>query len=85
MINISKISFALTLIVHISILLTFKLLDDFSFIITIYTISLIGGLLLKLYAKNSFKKIGWGLFYGAVASLILVVSFMSWLAVNYPK
>jgi hypothetical protein len=85
MVNISKISFALTLIVHISILLNFKLLDDFNLIITMYTISLVGGLLLKLYAKNNLKKVGWGLFYGAITSLILVIGFIIWLAINYPK
>jgi hypothetical protein len=85
MMNISKISLVLTLIAHISVLLTFKLLDDFNLIITIFSISLICGFLLKLYAKNSLKKVGWGLFYGVITSLILVGGFMIWLEINYPK
>jgi hypothetical protein len=85
MMNISKISLVLTLIAHISVLLTFKLLDDFNLIITIFSISLICGFLLKLYAKNSLKKVGWGLFYGVITSLILVGGFMIWLESNYPK
>ncbi len=85
MVNLSKISLALTLLIHISIIAIFKLLDDFSLIITVYIISLVCGLLLKFYSKNSLKKIGWGLFYGSITSLILVGGFMIWLESNYPK
>ena len=83
--HIAKISFALTLLVHISMLVIFKLLDNFDLILTIYCISLVCGLLLKLYAKNRLKKIGWGLFYGSILSLLLSGSFMIWLEINYPN
>lgn len=85
MVNLSKISLALTFIIHISIIGAFKLLDDFSLIITVYIISFISGLFLKSYSKNSLKKIGWSLFYGSITSLVLVGGFIIWLESNYPK
>ena len=83
--NLSRISLVLTLLVQLSIVLFFKLLDDFSLIITIYIISLVCGILLKFYSKNGFKKIGWGLFYGSIVALVLIGGFMIWLEFNYPK
>ena len=85
MVNLNKISLGLTLLIHVSILGIFKLLDNFSLIITIYIISLICGIILKFFTKNRLKKIGWGIFYGSLISVVIISGFIIWLELNYPK
>ena len=85
MVNLSKISLVLTVLIQFSIVLFFKLLDNFSLIITISIISLVCGFLLKFYSENGLKKIGWGLFYGSIIALVLIGGFIIWLEFNYPK
>jgi len=85
MVNLNKISLITTLLIHILVVVIFKLLDNFSLIISIYTISLICGIILKFSNKNRLKKIGWGIFYGSLISLIIIGGFMLWLKLNYPK
>jgi hypothetical protein len=71
--------------IHISIAGIFKLLDNFSFIISIYFVTLICGLLLRFNSKSSLKKIGLGLVYASIISLLLIGGFMIWLELNYPE
>jgi len=85
MVNLSKTSLVLTLLIQFSIAFFLKLLDHISLITIVYIISLVCGLLLSLYSNNSFKKIGWGLFYGSTITLLSIGSFIIWLEINYPK
>jgi len=44
-------------------------------------ISFITGIILILSTKNvSIRKIGWGIFYGSVTSICLIVGFLIWFA-----
>ena len=82
--NLNKIICVLTFLIHILIAVTFKLLDNFSLIFTIYITSFVCGFLLKTYSKNKFKQIGWGMFYGSLIPLTIVAIFMFWFESNYP-
>ena len=65
-----------------------KLLDNFGLIIGIFILSIaIGGLLKfsKTINNVTVLNIGWGLFYGSLTSLGLVIVFMIWLSFNFPK
>ena len=65
-----------------------KLLDNFWLIIGIFILSIaIGGLLKfsKTINNVTVLNIGWGLFYGSLTSLGLVIIFMIWLSFNFPK
>ena len=69
-----------TIVLQVSIALTLKLLDNFDLIIMIFIISLsVGGLI--NFSKNQIKikNVGWGLFYGSLTSLGIVLIFMIWL------
>ena len=85
MVKFSKISFILTLIIHISVTGIFKLLDNFSLIISFFFVTLICGFVLRINSKSSLKKIGLGLIYGSITSLLLIGGFMIWLELNYPE
>jgi hypothetical protein len=85
MVKFSKISFILTLIIHISVTGIFKLLDNFSLIISFFFVTLICGFVLRFNSKSSLKKIGLGLIYGSITSLLLIGGFMIWLELNYPE
>ncbi|PZX39260.1 hypothetical protein LX97_02626 [Nonlabens dokdonensis] len=85
MINLNKISFVITIVIHIYIALSYKLLDNFNSIIFTYAISTLFGFLLKLFCSKNLKKIGWGIYYGSIVPLILLGVFMIWLYAYYPK
>ena len=65
-----------------------KLLDNFWLIIGIFILSIVIGGLIK-FSKTvnnaTVINIGWGLFYGSLTSLGLVIIFMIWLSFNFPK
>ena len=66
--------------------LTLKLLDNFFVIIGIFILSLlIGGLIKfsKTTKKSIVANIGWGLYFGSLTSLGLVIIFMIWLSFNF--
>ena len=66
--------------------LTLKLLDNFSVIIGIFILSLVIGGLIKFSntnKKSAVANIGWGLLFGSLTSLGLVIIFMIWLSFNF--
>lgn len=68
---------------------TLKLLDSFWLIITIFILALVAGGVMNFSNRKTgttkTKNIGWGLFYGSLTSLALVILFMIWLSFNFPK
>jgi general stress protein CsbA len=68
---------------------TLKLLDSFWLIITIFILSLVVGGLMNFSNRETkitkTSNIGWGLFYGSLTSLGLVIVFTIWLSFNFPK
>jgi hypothetical protein len=66
-----------------------KLLDHFSIIIILFLLCLVFGGVLnfskKEPAESGLRAIGWGLFYGSVASLLTVGAFMIFLLFSFPK
>ena len=80
--------FILTISFHLLCILTLKFLDDFKLIIMIFCGCLISGLIIKLTVKNKkdlFSNIGWGLFYGSITSLIMIIIFSFWLTFALSK
>jgi hypothetical protein len=35
--------------------------------------------------KSRMHEIGWGLLFGSLTSLVLTISFITWLSYNFPK
>jgi hypothetical protein len=68
---------------------TLKLLDSFGIIIAIFILSLVVGGIMNFSNKapgtTKTNHIGWGLFYGSLTSLGLVLLFIVWLSFNFPK
>ena len=82
------ISFIATLTFHFLSVFTLKLLDNFSIIIGIFLASLVGGFIIKYSSGNSktwIKNTGWGLIYGSLTSIGLLISFVIWATFNWPK
>jgi hypothetical protein len=68
--------------------LTLKLLDSFGLILGIFVLCLLVGGIIHFSKKNTnltIANIGWGLFFGSLSSLLLVIVFTIWLAFNFPK
>jgi uncharacterized BrkB/YihY/UPF0761 family membrane protein len=80
---IAAISFQLILVVSL------KLLDNFWLIITLLFLCLAVGGVLHFPNKNkktsTVNSIGWGLFYGSITSLSLIIIFIIWLYLYFPK
>ena len=82
--------FFLTLTIALQFLsvLTLKLLDSFYLIIEIFLACLLIGAIIN-FSKADYNpttiKIGWGLFYGSLTSLGLIIVFMIWLSFNFPR
>jgi len=75
------ISYALTLSIHIILVFSLKLLDDFRLIVLALFISLLTGTILNFFSQNPLaKNIGWGIFYGSLTSIIILAVFMLWLS-----
>ncbi len=82
------ISFIVTLFLHFSIILSLKLLDDFNSILIILFASIIIGLSIKLFHKNrniNLNHLGWGILYGSISILTLLMITISWLGYNFPQ
>lgn len=81
------IAFVITLILHFFTIYSLKLLDNFSAIILeISTSIIIGFIIVKLSEnKNSIKNLGFGILYGSITSLILLLLFSLWLSNNFPQ
>ena len=81
------ISFLATLLIQFLSILTLKLLDNFSLIILIFIACIITGYIFRTNTSSTSpkKEIGWGLFYGSIASLLSIIVFMIWLSFNFPK
>lgn len=82
------IFFLATIALQFLSVLTLKLLDTFLLIIGIFILCLVVGGLINFSksANNSTtKNIRWGLFYGSLTSLGIVIVFMIWLSFNFPK
>jgi len=79
---------ALTLLVQFLSVLSLKLLDNFGLIIGVFAISLLmGGFIRfsKSQSSGTIAALGWGLFYGSLASLLIVLVFIVWLSFNFPR
>ena len=78
-----------TILLQFLSVVTLKLLDSFYLIIAIFILCLLIGGLINFSKKDTKKDmtiaIGWGLFYGSLTSLGLVIVFMIWLSFNFPK
>lgn len=78
-----------TLALQFLSVLTLKLLDSFWLIITIFVLSMVVGSVLNFSNRERettvINKIGWGLFYGSLTSLAIVIIFMVWLSFNFPR
>jgi len=81
-----NISFVITLILHFFIIYSLKLLDNFSVIILEISILIMMGFIIVKFSKNksSIKSLGFGILYGSITSLILLLSFSIWLNNNFP-
>jgi len=82
------IFFTVTLALQFLSILTLKLLDNFTLIIVILILSIVFGGIIKFSNEKSnltIANIGWGLFYGSVTSLGLIIIFIIWLSFNFPK
>jgi len=80
--------FFLTLIVHLLIIVNLKLLDNFNSILMIFLFSILIGLAIKLLSKNrstNLKHLGWGILYGSITTVTLLLIAMTWLGYNFPK
>jgi hypothetical protein len=77
----------LTVLLQFLCLRVIKLLDNPTILLAIVGLSLLIGILVKLNNKENkpLRDLGWGLFYGSLASLALLVVFMIWLSFNFPK
>lgn len=80
-------SFILTILIQFLLVFTLKLLDNFYLILLILISSLVIGFLIQISnsTKSNIKKIGWGLLFGSLTSLILTIMFVIWLSFNFPK
>jgi hypothetical protein len=80
---IATISFQFVLVVSL------KLLDNFWLINALLFLSLaVGGVLHfpnKIKRNSTVNSIGWGLFYGSLTSLALIIIFIIWLYFYFPK
>jgi uncharacterized BrkB/YihY/UPF0761 family membrane protein len=80
---IATISFQFVLVVSL------KLLDNFWLIIALLFLCLAVGGVVHFTNKNkktsTVNSIGWGLFYGSITSLALIIIFMIWLYFYFPK
>ena len=77
-----------TLVIQFLSVLTLKLLDNISLIVGIFCgCIIIGGFIMfsKKGRSSQLKNIGWGLFYGSLTSLVVIMLFMLWLSFNFPK
>ena len=77
-----------TLALQFLSVLTLKLLDNFPVIIGIFILSIVVGGLIKFSKPSTnltIANIGWGLFYGSITSLGLIIAFTIWLSFNFPK
>jgi hypothetical protein len=77
-----------TVFLQFLLVLTLKLLDSFDVIIAIFILCLGIGAFINFSKKKSkngtVNPVGWGLFYGSLASLGLVIVFTIWLSFNFP-
>jgi pheromone shutdown protein TraB len=83
------LSFFATIGLQFLSVLTLKLLDSFWLVIAIFILTLVVGGVMNFSRRETettmANTIGWGLFYGSLTSLGLVLLFTIWLAFNFPK
>lgn len=82
------ISFTTTIIFQFLVIISLKLLDNFDSILIIFLFSILIGLAIKLLSKNrsiSLNHLGWGILYGSITTVTLLLITMTWLAYNFPK
>ena len=81
-----QIAFIITLILHLFIVYTLKMLDSFSLIILIVVASITIGFVIRKFSENKelVKNLGSGIFYGSITSLIILTVFGFWLSNNFP-
>lgn len=81
-----QIVFTSTLVLHLFIIYTLKLLDNFLLIILILIASVTIGFVIRKFSENkeSAKNLGSGIFYGSITSLIILIVFSFWLSNNFP-
>jgi hypothetical protein len=91
--------FGATILLQVLCLRVIKLLDSFAVVVAILALTILVGLSIKLSnsenklleikpsngENKALKDLGWGLFYGGLTYLALIVAFMMWLEFNFPK
>lgn len=78
----------LTLSIQYLCVYALKLLDNPALIFCIFVFLLAGGIIATAIGKKGsafLKDLGWGLLYGSLTSVILVVIFLVWLSFNFPR
>lgn len=81
--KIKIISYILTLILQL--LLILKLLDSFFLNSIAFIVCLASGLIMNTVKSDNkiIKDIGWGLFFGSITSLVLILGLLILLAYNF--
>jgi hypothetical protein len=77
-----------TLALQFLVVKSLKLLDNFTAIIGVFLLSILIGIIMKyaLTNKNSIlANVGWGILYGSLTAIGLVVIFIIRLSFNFPK
>jgi hypothetical protein len=79
---------ALTLLAEYLLIRVFKMLDNTDVLIIIFVSVLLIGMFITIYNKKvskTIKNIGWGMLYGSISTIVLMVVFFLWLSYNPPR
>lgn len=85
--KLKLISFVLTIFTEFLLIVGLQLLDSLDLILFIFACCAISGLIITLrYQKKSkIQEIGWGMLLGSLTSIILTITFVTWLSYNFPQ
>ena len=78
----------ITLAFQFLVVKSLKLLDNFAVIIGVFALCILIGAILRFSKANvnqTTANFGWGLLYGSLSAIGMVVIFMIWLSFNFPK
>ena len=80
-------AYVLTILIQLLLILTLKFLDHFILILFIFIFSLFYGYRMSRNdtSESTTKAMGWGLLYGSITLLGLIIVFIIWLSFNFPK
>jgi hypothetical protein len=75
------ICFVLTLVIHFLLLKVFELLANLTAIFLIFTGFVIIGFFLRYVKHQAIKDLGWGLLYGTLFSICLIIALFTYLTI----